>query len=354
MNLLLSSVIALTVGAISCWILLGWAERLQLVDHPVGRKNHDRPTPVVGGIAIFVALACGWFWLDGFAANGSAVGLLLAGGTLVLLGAVDDIRDLPWQARILVQCASALILVVFGSEILSFSLTTASQSLNLGILAIPVTVFAVVGLINAVNMIDGVDGLSGAIVGSTLLLMALLSAWSGNALLCGHLLVAAAAVLAFLGFNLRLPGRPKALTFLGNSGSAFLGLLLAWAAIELTQGAQAKITPAAAPWLVALPILDCLTLIGRRLAGGRSPFAADRMHFHHLLLDHGFSVSQVVLVGTALHLTLAGVGLGLIALGVSDVWLIVGFLLVLGGYAMLAVGALSGSSNTQPDPELIK
>ncbi len=354
MSLTLASLFALLVGAVSCQLLLGYARQLQLVDHPLGRKDHDQPTPVVGGIAIYLALLCSWTWLDGFSVQSAAAGFLLAGAALVVLGAADDVRDLPWPVRIVVQSAAALILVAFGTGIHSFSLPGASLSLELGWLAIPITVFAVVGLINAINMIDGVDGLSGAIVSSTLLLMAVLASWSGNAALCAFLVVAAAAVLAFLAFNLRLPGRPKALTFLGNSGSALLGLLVAWAAIELTQGAEAQITPAVAPWLAALPILDCLTLIGRRIAGGRSPFAADRMHFHHLLLDRGLSVSQVVLAGTTLHLALAGAGLGLMALGLSDLWLIGGFLLVLGSYALIAVGMLGTGQTAEPNPELIK
>lgn len=346
--------IALATGALGCWLLLGLAGRLRLVDHPIGRKDHDHPTPVVGGIAVYLALSAAFFGLEWPAAVPATFGVLMAGALLIAVGVADDILDLPWPARILVQCGSALVLCATGSELLSLSLPSADLSLNLGLLAIPFTVFAVVGLINAVNMIDGVDGLAGSIVVVTLALMAALAYGTDNLMLCSQLLVAASAVSTFLAFNLRIPGRPKALTFLGNSGSALLGLLLAWAAIELTQGPEARITPSVAPWLVALPILDCLTLIGRRLAGGRSPFAADRMHFHHLLLDRGFTVPQVVAIGVALHLSLALSGLGLVALGVSDLWLIGGFLVVLGIYALVAVGALGGSNATEPDPEMVK
>jgi UDP-GlcNAc:undecaprenyl-phosphate/decaprenyl-phosphate GlcNAc-1-phosphate transferase len=353
-HLVISGLIALVVGVGGCWLLLGWAERLRLVDHPVGRKDHAHPTPVIGGLAVYLALLAGICWLNWPAFDPAASGMLIAGALLMAVGVADDIRDLPWPVRICVQAGSALVLCASGSELLSLSLPGASISLDLGILAIPFTVFAVVGLINAVNMIDGVDGLSGTIVATTLVLMAGLSFGTGNSLLGSELLVAVAAMFAFLGFNLRIPGRAKALTFLGNSGSALLGLLLAWSAIQLTQGPQARITPAVAPWLVALPILDCLTLIGRRLAGRRSPFAADRMHFHHLLLDRGFTVPQVVAAGVGLHLSLALLGLALMVLGVPDLWLIGGFLLVLATYALIAVGALSAADGGNPDPELVK
>ena len=350
----MSSFVAFAVSAVCCRLLLGWAEGLRLVDHPIGRKDHEHPTPVIGGIAIYAALLPALLSLAWPSLDPATLGMLIAGAMLIGVGVADDVLDLPWPARILVQCGAALVLCACGSVLLSLSLSSAVLPLSLGIFAIPFTVFAVVGLINAVNMIDGVDGLAGSIVASTLALMAALAYGTDNLALCSQLLVGASAVLAFLGFNLRMPGRPKALTFLGNSGSALLGLMLAWAAIELTQGPAARITPAVAPWLVALPILDCLTLIGRRLAGGRSPFAADRLHFHHLLLDRGLSVPKVVVAGTALHLALAGAGLGLMALGASDLWLIGGFLVVLGTYALIAVGMLGSGQAVEAGPELVK
>ena len=222
----------LVVGVMACWVLLGFAERLRLVDHPVGRKDHQHPTPVIGGIGVFVAVCFGWMLLDGLNMAPAALGFCLAGAVLVAVGALDDVVDLSWKSRIVAQAAAALLLCAFGSVLRSLSLPEASLTLPLGFLAVPFTVFAVVGLINAVNMIDGVDGLSGSIVTSTLVVMAGLAIWAGDAGLTSHLLVAAAGVVAFLGFNLRVPGRAKAMTFLGNSGSALLGLMLAWAAIE--------------------------------------------------------------------------------------------------------------------------
>jgi UDP-GlcNAc:undecaprenyl-phosphate GlcNAc-1-phosphate transferase len=140
------------------------------------------------------------------------------------------------------------------------------------------------------------------------------------------LAVSAVAIAVFLAFNSRLPGRARALTFMGNSGSAFLGLLLAWAAIRLTHDSVPAVTPALAPWLVALPIMDCLVLIVRRMREGRSPFDADRCHFHHLLLDRSWRVPSVVIVAALVHLGLGLFGLALHALGMPDLGLIVAFI----------------------------
>lgn len=321
--------------------LIRFAGRLGLVDHPVGRKDHAAPIPVVGGIAMWFGLAGGLLIAGPIAA--ASLGLLGAGALLVLLGALDDRLDLSWRFRILAQVMAAAVLASLGGvELQRLGFADPPWSLTLGWLSLPITVFAVVGLINAVNMVDGVDGLAGTLVFSSLIMMALIGA-DRLPQLAIQLMVASAAVLVFLSFNLRLPGRARALTFMGNSGSALLGLLLAWAAIRLTHDEGSQITPALAPWLVALPILDCLALIARRLSERRSPFAADRRHFHHLLIDRGCSVSLVVAIGLVIHVGLALLGLGLHAAGVPDIGLIATFVLLIGVHYWVS-GALRGKS----------
>jgi UDP-GlcNAc:undecaprenyl-phosphate GlcNAc-1-phosphate transferase len=118
------------------------------------------------------------------------------------------------------------------------------------------------------------------------------------------------AVVAYLAFNLRLPWRKRARIFLGNSGSAYLGLIIAWAVFRLTQNPVYPVTPILAPFLIAPPLIDCLVLIVRRLLHKRSPFHADRTHAHHLMLDGGFSVTGVVITLCVLSLSL-GLGVAL-------------------------------------------
>lgn len=335
MQLTIAIFTTLIVAFVACVGLIAMADRFDLVDRPVGRKDHGAPIPVVGGIAIWFGLTAGAALL----ASESQLWIpLLAGLILVIVGVADDHHDLHWGPRILAQVVAASVLVIGGdAELTRLGYGIAPLTLELGWAAIPFSVFAVVGVINALNMIDGVDGLSGSLALTSLLVMLGLALNANLDGLVAPLALISAAVLVFLGFNWRLPGRPRALTFLGNSGSALLGMLLAWAAIRLTEPGHSSITPALGPWLVALPVLDCLGLIALRLADGRSPFAADRGHFHHLLLDRGWSVPALVLTAVTAQLAFATIGLLMHLAGVPDIWLIVAFLLLLGMHVLSMV-----------------
>ncbi len=317
--------------ALTVALLIRWAGSLGLVDHPTERKDHSHPIPVVGGVGILIGLLVGFSVVGAISPPVSA--LLSAGALLICIGVVDDLRDVHWMPRIFVQILSGLILVVLGGVVLlRMGRTDAVVDLALGMAAVPFTLFAVVGLINAVNMVDGLDGLAGVLTLSSLAIMAVFAQIAGNSALQVDLLICIGAVFAFLIFNLRFPGRLRAHAFLGNGGSAFLGLMLAWAAVRLSHEGPMPTTPALAPWLVAVPILDCLGLIARRLHSRRSPFAADRNHLHHLLLDRGLTVSQVVTTCVALHLALAGIGVALAVAGTPDWALIAAFVGILGIY----------------------
>lgn len=321
-------------------LLIRWAGCVGLVDHPVGRKDHSHPIPVVGGIGILVGLIVGGWLLGPWSIE--AISLLLAGVLLNGIGVIDDLHDVHWLPRILTQILAALVLMMVGDVmLLNLGKPGASVDLALGMLAIPFSVFAIVGLINAINMVDGLDGLAGTLGLGSLLMMMVFARIAGNTGLEADLLVCIGAIVAFLAFNLRFPGRLRAHTFLGNGGSALLGLMLAWAAIRLTHEGPAPVTPALAPWLVAVPILDCLGLIARRVRKGRSPFAADRSHLHHLLLDRGMTVNQVITACLGLHLTLAGIGVALTYAGTPDWALILGFIIVLAGFLQLTTRIVS-------------
>lgn len=338
----------LPAGLLVCAIALGWliprAAPLGLVDQPGGRKDHGAPIPVVGGLAMWLGLAAGAVSAGLLPVLGAP---LLAGAALVVLGIVDDRRDLDWRIRILTQIAAATLLVYAGDALLTrLGEGNRSLSLQLGWFGWPFSVFAIVGLVNALNMIDGVDGLAGSLSLTSLLTMLVLSVHGDADHLSLPLALIGGIVAVFLAANLRLPGRPRALTFMGNSGSALLGMLLAWAAVRLTADGDSTITPALGPWLVALPILDCLGLIALRLIDGRSPFSADRGHLHHLLLDRGWSVGALVLTAVSAQLGLAALGLVLHKLGVSDVALIGLFLLLVLGHVglLLLLKARNGRS----------
>lgn len=288
------------------YILDPVARRIGLLDHPGGRKDHARPTPVTGGPAIAVGTIVPALLLTH--ATHQLIGLGVAAAILIVIGVIDDLKDLPWPVRILAQAAAGLAIVLIGDvKVEQIGPVFGLGATDLGLLSIPFTVTATVGLINALNMIDGMDGLAGSMVLCALAMLIGASLYAGNQDLANGLTVIAGAVAGFLAFNLRLPWRKRARVFLGNSGSAYLGLLIAWASFRLTQNAEHPVTPTLAPFLIALPVIDCLVLIVKRLTQRRSPFAADRTHAHHLMLDAGFAPTQVLLIFSAASFT---VGLG--------------------------------------------
>ena len=269
------------------------ASRLDLLDHPKGRKDHAHPTPITGGIAMALGMmAAGLMTLT--SVGTTFFGFIAAASLLVVVGLLDDKYDLRWWIRVLAQVMAALIMVYVGDvRINELGAAFGFPGMELGALSVPFTVFATVGLINAVNMVDGIDGLAGTLVLGALVMFSMAALYSGNTMIGERAMVLAGAVVAFLWYNLRTPWRPKAALFMGNAGSAFLGFAIAWIAFRLTQSPSHPVNPALALWLLPIPVMDCLVLLVRRVGQRKSPFSADRDHIHHLMLDAGFTPSLI-------------------------------------------------------------
>lgn len=289
-------VVAFGLTAASVWLLDPVARRFGLVDHPAGRKDHAHPTPVTGGIAMLLAvLVCGAFMFDGL--GRASLGFALAAVILVVVGAADDRFDLPWWSRMLVQVGAALILVYVGDiRIDNLGSMFGPEIASMGIWSVPFTVFAVVGAINAVNMADGADGLAGSLVFACLVMLGIEAAYAGNAAVLARTPILLGAVAGFLVFNLRWPGRKQAAVFMGNSGSALLGLIIACFVCRLTQDPRHGVDPVLALWLLPVPLVDCLVLMVRRLRHGHSPFSPDHNHVHYLMREAGFGPTRSALV----------------------------------------------------------
>ena len=312
----------LTVAAL--WLLKPVAARLNLLDHPRGRKDHDFPTPVTGGLA----MAAGSLTVAvGMQAGQPWIAFTVAALLLVAVGLLDDIFDVRWWWRILVQVIAALLMVQWGGvRIEQLGQLVGMTGTGLGLLAVPFTVFATVGIINAVNMIDGIDGLAGALVLAALVMLAAAGMYAGNGLLADRALILAGAVAGFLAWNMRHPWRKRAKVFMGNAGSAFLGLAIAWISFQLTQNPGHPVSPVLALWLLPVPVMDCLVLIARRTREGRSPFDAGRDHIHHFMIDAGITPGWVTFWLTSFSL-LCGflIGLGMRA-NIPNLALLVAFL----------------------------
>jgi len=302
---------ALSAGVAS--VLIPLAVRFDWVDRPNARKVHETATPLTGGPAIFAALAI----VANLAPEVSLpvepfLAFLLAGGFLLMMtGLVDDLRGLSPALRFVVQVVICLAIIELGGVRLDdFGRLFTGEVLQLGWLAIPITIFSAMGVINSFNLVDGMDGLSGAIFLVAASGMALFASWAGQTAIFWFLLIAMAAVLGFLLLNARFPWNSKARIFLGDSGSLVLGLILAWCFIRMGSGPNRAYMPMTAVWLVAVPLLDTSTQIRRRWAEGRSAFSADQNHLHHAFLRAGFSVGQTWVAITLFALLLAGIGIG--------------------------------------------
>lgn len=334
--LLLSAV----VSGVAIRLAMSAAPALKLVDHPGEHKQHEHSTPFVGGIGLFLAVMVSLLALSHLQPQleGFAFGLALATVIMFVTGLADDIWRLGFRIRFVIQACAALIMVFVGDVALrDLGGLLFDDSLPLGALSVPFTVFATIGVINALNMIDGMDGMAGSIAFMSLLVISAMAVGAGSA---EHVIVSfglLGGVGAFLYYNLRRRGQSRARVFLGDNGSMLLGLLLASLLIDMSQGESRVIAPVSAVWLLAVPLMDTVGVMLRRVWLGKSPFAPDRYHLHHLMQQAGFRVDDIVAIVAVLQLVLGVAGVGAHALGASEGVLLLAFLALFALYFAVTV-----------------
>ncbi len=316
------------------------AVRIGAVDNPneATRKIHQRIMPRAGGIviaSIFVLLSLALF--PGVPTK-AYWGALIASGLVFIVGLIDDVYRLsPW-VKLFVQMAAALIAIIFFGlwvEVISnplgqqFALNGTQIQVFSTVIPLGSVLFSLiwlVGMTNTINFLDGLDGLATGVSGIAALILFLVSISSrinqpSTALLA---LILLGACLGFLRYNFY-----PAKIFLGDSGAYFLGMMLG--SLAIISGAKL----ATALLVLGVPVIDALWSVVRRLAKGKSPFAADRGHFHYVLLDAGLTQRQAVLIIYALSLAF-----GLVALiggGLAKLIALV-TLAVIVGLLMLVLG----------------
>ena len=316
-TLFLAASVGISAGAVL--LLARFAPALGLLDVPGGRKAHERTVPLVGGLAIFIAL------LTSVLLGGVAPGtgqFLLALSIIIAIGLWDDVAEISPRLKFAIQIvASAIMIWGAGIELRSVGDLLGWRPIGLWIVAVPMTIFAIVGVVNAVNMMDGLDGLAGSVAFVAFAWYALVAAESGLAMQFSTAVIFCGAIAGFLVFNLRFPWQPRALVFLGDAGSLMIGFALGWFAIDLTQGQARTFPPIAALWVLLLPLADCVSLMARRLRAGKSPFVADAHHIHHYLLRRGFSHGQTVAILVAVSTAFGAVGYFGWKLRLPEAWL---------------------------------
>ena len=288
------------------------AKRLNLLDYPVGRKQHSAATPLVGGIAVYVAFAIVALVSAQSVVNES---MLFWFSLVLMTGVADDYFDLSQKFRLVVHSLIVIgIALTDGHLVLSIGSILGGNSMVTFILPVAVlfTAIAVIGAINAVNMIDGVDGLLGSLAIISLVALLVIGSSSGvgqqAVLSLTEITALIGALVGFLIFNSRFLGFKKAKVFMGDAGSTVIGFVLVYLMIGFSQGDDAFISPVAAGWLLGLPLLDASAVIAMRIMGGKSPISPGRDHLHHILLRRVGNTNKVVAVMAVLHTLMVSVG----------------------------------------------
>ena len=284
------------------------AKKTGAMDKPDKRKVHKKPIPRIGGLGIYIAvmisvIATVFASMPYVEMRHEIIGLIFSASLIVLLGLVDDYKNLSAMTKFLGQIVAATILAVGFDVRIDFITDPFGDYFYLEWwAAVPATIFWLVGLTNTVNLIDGLDGLAAgisAIASITIFLVAL----QNNFFLVAGL---TAALAGFLFFNFH-----PAKIFMGDTGSMFFGFMLAGISVMGSMKSTATITLVVPILALGVPILDTTFAIIRRLLGGQPIFKPDKGHLHHRLLNMGFTQRQAVFL---IYVISAVLGLSAIAL----------------------------------------
>lgn len=315
---ILIPILAFVVATAATAVMMRLSPRLHLTDRPDGhRKLHREAVPLGGGVAVFLGVVAAMGALTVWtpkawevpltAASPFVFALLAASIVIIIVGLADDRYSLRGRHKLLGQIAAALVLIVAElwierGGVLIQKVVVFEYPIELGPLAIPFTLFWLVGAINALNLIDGVDGLAagvGAIVSITIGVLALQGNHYASAMISFCL---AASLLGFLRYNF-----PPAKIFLGDAGSMLIGLVVGALAVRSSLKGAATVALAAPLAVLTIPILDSAAAILRRKLTGRSIYATDRAHLHHRLLDL-FGSGRTTLIWIALFCASTSIG----------------------------------------------
>ncbi len=296
-QILVSAIVAMVITLRSIPVIINISGLRGLMDNPVKRSSHKTPTPTFGGVAIFAGILIGYM-LWNFGDEGILIHKVFAGMVILFfLGVKDDLYALSPTKKILIQIIASAM-VVFGSDLRiddMFGIFGIHQIPY--VLSILLTIFIFVAMINAFNLIDGIDGLAGGIA-------MIASTGFGLWFLINHhyslaclALCLAGSLIGFLRFNFSQTNK----IFMGDTGSLIIGYLITVLAVKfihfnVLHAWETDIAFVSAPViaivLLIIPIFDTIRVFSIRILRGKSPFKADRLHMHHLLIDNNLSHMQ--------------------------------------------------------------
>lgn len=302
-NIFTIVIVTFITSAILVPIMKTMAVHVNAMDYPNERKVHKRPMPRLGGVAIFLSFLVGYM----FFANGSVrmLAILIASFVIVLMGIFDDINPIKARYKLIIQIIAACITTFYGNIVLN---DISLFGLNLYFpapLNYIITIMIIISITNAMNLIDGLDGLASGIsciyFGTIAIIAGILNNIGGLDVILS--LIMLGATLGFLVYNF-----PPATIFMGDSGSQFLGFIIA--VISLLGFKGTTITSLIVPLLIlAIPIFDVVLAIFRRLIKGGGIMKADKEHFHHQLLKMKFTQRKTIIIIYIINLIFAAVSI---------------------------------------------
>ncbi|MFD2368409.1 glycosyltransferase family 4 protein [Brevibacillus sp. GCM10020057] len=293
-TLILGFLTSLIISFIATPYVKKLAVKVGAVDAPNQRKVHTRIMPRMGGLAIYLGYLVAFFLFVPYSSMGEMLGIFIGSTIVMIVGMLDDKYQLSPKWKLLGQLvATALVVVPFGLKIGVVNLPyTGSIDFSSGWLfwlAIPITMFWIVGVTNAVNLIDGLDGLSAGVSAIATATMAIMALLMGDYKVATYCFVLLGAIIGFLYFNFH-PAR----LFMGDTGSLFLGFNLA--ALSIMGFKEALFVSFIIPIVVlGVPLWDTFFAIVRRIVNKKPISSPDKGHLHHCLLNMGLSHRSTVL-----------------------------------------------------------
>lgn len=299
-------------------ILIYFAPQLKLLDHPLGRKKHQKSTPLVGGIGVFLGLTSSFYLAF---KNYSFFGIFWLCALLILIiGIMDDRHDIKIKTRLALHSFVFLVCVFFGGvQLENFGAIFTSTPLYLGSFAPAITIFIMLTYIYAINMLDGVDGLAGSLIVIQACFLLGFSLVLHESMIAFLLINFLCSVMGFLFFNFPFFANRQASVFLGDAGSTFLAFFIAWIAIYLSQKAPLhSIHPMQIFWCVYYPFLEICATFTLRKYKKQPVTKAGNDHLHFMLLQKSFSKKMVILFMCGLSIAYSVLGILMDRLNVSE------------------------------------
>lgn len=322
LNYFLAFITAIIISALLTPFVIIFAKKIGAMDSPNYRKIHSNVIPRLGGLAIYISFIISVLIHFKYIST-HIKGLLLGSLIIVICGVVDDIKELNYKTKLIFQFIASLVLIYHDVLIKKVSILSidGASYLNLGWLSIPLTIIWVIGVTNAVNLIDGLDGLACGLASISSLFLFSIFILTGNTSMALMVIILAGACLGFLPYNFN-----PAKIFMGDTGSMFLGFILAGMSIQGTVKYATTIILFVPLLVIGLPLYDTLVTMLRRFMQGSSIMSPDRQHFHHRMLSLGLNQKQVALLSYAVNILL-GI-LALIILFLENVNILIIILIV--------------------------